>query len=77
MHGREAEREAAGEAGQLGLLLTIVADVLGTLIIHLNQRVGPMRRPIGQAFLLNNREFGERFRAPCERFSLRISFAYP
>lgn len=33
-----------------------LADVLGTLIIHLNQRTASMRRPIGQTFLLNNRK---------------------
>jgi exocyst complex protein 7 len=32
-----------------------VADVLGTLIIHLNQRSQSMRRPIGQTCLLTNR----------------------
>lgn len=32
------------------------ADVLGTLLSHLEQRAKPMRKPIGPTFLLNNRE---------------------
>jgi hypothetical protein len=34
----------------------IAADILGTLIIYLNQRASTMKRVIGQTFLLNNRE---------------------
>ncbi|KAL7423726.1 exocyst complex component exo70 [Cryptotrichosporon argae] len=44
-------RNAAEEGGVVNLY---VADVLGTLIIHLDQRARGMRRPIGPAFLLNN-----------------------
>lgn len=30
------------------------ADVLGTLLQQLNQRTAGMRKPVGQAFMLNN-----------------------
>ncbi|WWD15716.1 hypothetical protein CI109_100138 [Kwoniella shandongensis] len=43
---------SAGEEG--GIVNLFVADVLGTLMIHLEGRARTMRRPIGQAFLLNN-----------------------
>ncbi|WVW83405.1 hypothetical protein I302_105424 [Kwoniella bestiolae CBS 10118] len=42
----------AGEEG--GTVNLFVADVLGTLLIHLDARSRAMRKPIGQAFLLNN-----------------------
>ena len=32
----------------------LVADVLGTLLQQLNQRTAGMRKPVGQAFMLNN-----------------------
>ncbi|WWC85250.1 uncharacterized protein L201_000112 [Kwoniella dendrophila CBS 6074] len=37
-----------------GTVKLFVADVLGTLIIHLDARSKTMRKPVGQAFLLNN-----------------------
>ncbi|WVO16993.1 hypothetical protein L204_104679 [Cryptococcus depauperatus] len=44
---RSAEEEG-------GIVKFFVADVLGTLFIHLNARTKAMKRPIGQAFMLNN-----------------------
>ncbi|WVQ78246.1 hypothetical protein IAT38_000329 [Cryptococcus sp. DSM 104549] len=42
----------AGEEG--GIVKFFIADVLGTLLIHLQDKSKAMRRPIGQAFMLNN-----------------------
>ncbi|WRT66900.1 uncharacterized protein IL334_003865 [Kwoniella shivajii] len=44
-------RNANEEGGTVNLF---VADVLGTLLIHLDAKSTSMRKPIGQAFLLNN-----------------------
>lgn len=33
---------------------SFTADVIGTLLIHLNQRAAVMRKPVGQAFMLDN-----------------------
>ncbi|WVQ98552.1 hypothetical protein IAU59_005678 [Kwoniella sp. CBS 9459] len=44
-------RSANEEGGTVNLF---VADVLGTLLIHLEGRAKTMKRPIAQAFLLNN-----------------------
>lgn len=46
--------------------LTNSADILGTLLSHLEQRSKPMRKPIGPTFLLNNRE-AISVRDECER----------
>ncbi|WVR04979.1 hypothetical protein IAU60_001991 [Kwoniella sp. DSM 27419] len=43
---------SAGEEG--GTVKLYVADVLGTLLIYLEAKSRTMRKPIGQAFLLNN-----------------------
>lgn len=43
---------SADEEG--GIVKFFVADVLGTLLNHLHAKAKGMKRPIGQAFLLNN-----------------------
>ncbi|KAK8870005.1 hypothetical protein IAR55_000575 [Kwoniella newhampshirensis] len=51
---KEVPSSARSAAEEGGIVNLFVADVLGTLMIHLDARARTMRRPIGQAFLLNN-----------------------
>ncbi|EIW68795.1 hypothetical protein M231_06865 [Tremella mesenterica] len=54
MGSKEIPSTARSAADEGGLLNLFVADVLGTLLQHLETRAGPMRKPIGSTFLLNN-----------------------
>lgn len=47
--------KSAEEEG--GVLNLYVADILGALIQHLEQKAGPMRKLASYTYLLNNREF--------------------
>ncbi|WWC69690.1 uncharacterized protein I206_103633 [Kwoniella pini CBS 10737] len=54
MGQKESPSPARNASEEGGIVNLFVADVLGTLLQHLDARARNMRRPIGQAFSLNN-----------------------
>ncbi|KAK4687879.1 exocyst complex component 7, partial [Tremellales sp. Uapishka_1] len=54
MGAKEPPSSVKSASSEGGLVSLYVADILGTLIIHVDNKSKGMRRPIGQAFALNN-----------------------
>jgi len=54
MGAGEAPSPARNAQEEGGIINLFVADVLGTLLIHLDARAKSMRKPVGYTFLLNN-----------------------